>query len=416
MILWIPISIVSALFAGWMVAAAAEPLKSPPQPVGGGEGAAVDFRILSGSETVIPISVELGQIVVNATINGHGPLPMMLDTGAQNALTMETVTALGLKEQGAGSALDSGGRKISLSYTNLDSVRLGDAEMTNQRFAVAELPKNLMDRGSRPPIAGLLGYEFLERFAARVDYQGATLTVRAGSAFHDNGVQIGVPLTLAGNTPAVRGTADGIAGLFIIDTGSAGALTLRREFVREHGLDARHPSALRVKSIGVTGPFEAILTRLDRFEIADNRIDRPATRYAATDAEGFPFTDVDGSVGYEILRQFIITLDYRHDRLWFEPSSAFGAKTGQGTAGFQAVKIVGGGFRVTTVLPDTAAAAAGMQVGDMIAEIDGLPAAPMSLSDFAGEMRRPVGAQVRLTTIREGTQRVVVLKLGDVLP
>ena len=416
MVLWIPLCIVSMLVIGRMGTASAESSRSPQNPTGSADRAMVDFRILSGAEAVIPISVELGQIIVNTTINGHGPFPMMLDTGARNTLTTATIARLGIKTEGTGSLLDSGGRNVSLAYTKLDSVHLGDAEMTNQRFAVVDLPKHLMDRGSRPPIAGLLGYEFLERFAARVDYEGATLRLRSGSPFHYDGAGTGVPLTLAGNTPEVPGTADGIAGLFIIDTGSVGALTLRRGFVRDHGFDVRHPSALRVKSIGAAGPFEAIMTRLDRLEIADSRIDRPATRYAATDTEGFPFTDVDGSIGYEILRQFVITFDYQHDKLWFERSSTFGARTGQGSAGFQAVKVESGGFRVTTVLPKTAAAAAGMEVGDIISDIDGHSTLPLSLSEFAVLIRRPVGTLVRLGTVRSGIPRPIVLKLDDILP
>jgi len=107
------------------------------------------------------------------------------------------------------------------------------------------------------------------------------------------------------------------------------------------------PLRCGIKSIGAAGPFETILMRLDRFDIAESRIDRPATRYASIDKEGLPFTDIDGSIGYEILRQFVITFDYRRGELWFERSSAFGTRTGQGSAGFQAVRMEGAGFGVT---------------------------------------------------------------------
>jgi hypothetical protein len=185
----------------------------------------------------------------------------------------------------------------------------------------------------------------------------------------------------------VPGAADGIEGRFVVDTGSTGALTLRRAFVEDHGLNARHTSALRIKSIGAAGPFETILMRLDRFDIAGSRIERPAVRFASTGQQGLPFTDVDGSIGYEILRQFVITFDYRRGELWFERSSAFGTRTGQGGAGFQAVRMEGAGFGVTTVLPNTAAAEAGLQVSDVITEIDGLSTVSMSQGEFAERMR-----------------------------
>ena len=39
----------------------------------------------SGFETVIPISVESGEVIVDVTINGRGPFPMMFDTGSVEA-------------------------------------------------------------------------------------------------------------------------------------------------------------------------------------------------------------------------------------------------------------------------------------------------------------------------------------------
>ena len=375
-----------------------------------------DFRIISDSEAVVPVSIETGAVILEVRLNDRGPFPMMFDTGAENVLTVETTAALGLKTDGAGVTVDSAGNKVPITFTHLLSARLGDAEMTNQRFGVLALPKYLTDRGSRPPLAGFIGYQFLERFAARLNYQDGTLTLKPGSDFHYGGSGIGVPANLAVKTPAVPGAADGISGMFMVDTGSIGALTLRRGFVTGKGFDARHPSAIRIKSIGASGPFEAILMRLDSFDLAESRIDRPAARYASSDAAGFPFTDVDGSIGYEILRQFVITFDYPHRTLWFERSAAFGTKTGQGTAGFQAITADGGGFRVTTVVPSTAAAEAGMQVGDVITEIDGRSTKSMSLNEFAGFIRQPVGTLVRLSINRDHVERPIALTLKDWLP
>jgi len=379
------------------------------------EGSA-DSRIISGLESVVPVSVEAGEVIVDVSIDGRGPFPLIFDTGAENAVTPEIAAALGLKTEGTGTVRDSGGGSLSIAFTRVAEVRIGDAEMTDQRFAVLPLPRHVTDRGNRPAIAGFIGYELLTRFAVRLDYGHSILTLRPGRDFRYEGKGVRVPFTLAGNTAVVPGAADGIEGRFVVDTGSTGALTLRRAFVEDHGLDAHHPSALRIKSIGAAGPFETILMRLDRFDIAGSRIDRPATRYASIGQQGLPFTDIDGSIGYEILRQFVITFDYRSGELWFERSNAFGTRTGQGGAGFQAVRMEGAGFGVTTVLPDTAAAAAGLKVGDVITEVDGLSTVSMNQGEFAERMRRPVGTLVRLGTVHDGTLRAIVLTLKDVLP
>jgi len=380
-------------------------------------GSVVDFRIISGSEAVVPVSVEAGAVIVDVTINGRGPFPVMFDTGAQNAVTPEIAAALGLKTEGIGTVLDSGGVGLPITFTRVKVMRLGEAEMADQPFAVAALPPYLTDRGSRPALAGFIGYELLARFAVRLDYDRSTLTLKAGSDFRYDGTGVRVPLVFTGKTPVVPAAADGIAGMFVVDTGSSGALTLRREFVEDHGLEARHAPAVRIKSIGATGPFETSLMRLDRFDIADSRIDRPATRFPSTAGKGgLPFTDVDGSIGYEILRQFVITIDYQHRELWFEPSRAFGTRTGQGSAGFQAVKIERAGFKIITVLPNTAAAEAGLRDGDVLTEIDGRSTAPMSVNELVGLIRQPIGTLIHLNIIRDGVRRPVTLTLKDVLP
>jgi len=71
---------------------------------------------------------------------------------------------------------------------------------------------------------------------------------------------------------------------------------------------------------------------------------------------------------------------------------------------------------VTTVVPKHGGRGGGLQVGDVITEIDGLSTVPMSQGEFAERMRRPVGTLVRLGTVRDGAPRPVALTLKDVLP
>jgi len=87
-----------------------------------GEGSA-DFRIISGSESGVPVSVEAGEVIVDVSINGRGPYPLMFDTGAEDTVTPETAAALGLKTEGTGTARDSGG-SLSIAFTRVAAVRL----------------------------------------------------------------------------------------------------------------------------------------------------------------------------------------------------------------------------------------------------------------------------------------------------
>jgi C-terminal processing protease CtpA/Prc len=126
-------------------------------------------------------------------------------------------------------------------------------------------------------------------------------------------------------------------------------------------------------------------------------------------------TEVDGIIGYQILRQFVITFDYSRGEAWFERSRTFGTKTVQWKTGFQAVKANGSDFQVVTVLPDSPAAGAGISVGDVITEVDGRPATSVGQAEFGDLMRRHDGTLVRLNVVQGGKKHSIVLTLKELL-
>jgi membrane-associated protease RseP (regulator of RpoE activity) len=225
-----------------------------------------------------------------------------------------------------------------------------------------------------------------------------------------------IGLLFAGKTPVIAAAVDGIAGRFEFDIGASNALVLQRKFVERSGVSVRHPSTLRMKVGGIDGVFEIAATRLDGLRIGNNTIERPAAELPLNGSSGLPIAGIDGSIGYKILRQFTITLDYARSELWLEPSAAFGAKTIQWKTGFQAIKAEGPGFRVIHVASNTPAAGAGIKVGDVITEIDGRPAASIGQAQFGDLTRGPDGTVVRLSLLRDGNSRRAKLTLKELAP
>lgn len=58
----------------------------------------------------------------------------------------------------------------------------------------------------------------------RVDYDARHLTLTRPDKFVYRGTGVVLPLRLHGHIPVVEGTADGVKGLFALDTGSGSAL------------------------------------------------------------------------------------------------------------------------------------------------------------------------------------------------
>ena len=71
---------------------------------------------------------------------------------------------------------------------------------------------------------------------------------------------------------------------------------------------------------------------------------------------------------------------------------------------------------MVTVFPNSPAAAAGIRVGDVIIEVDGVPAESIGQAEFTDLMRRPDGTLVSLSIVRDGTTWPVALILKELLP
>jgi hypothetical protein len=84
-------------------------------------------------------------------------------------------------------------------------MHLGGVELSALRLSVLALPRFCTDRGSRPPLAGLLGYNLLARLAVRLDYESRTLTLTPARDFHYRGAGAHVPLFFTDNTIHLRG-------------------------------------------------------------------------------------------------------------------------------------------------------------------------------------------------------------------
>jgi hypothetical protein len=149
----------------------------------------------------------------------------------------------------------SGAATISTAFTRVRNVRVGNAELLDQPFLVIPSPYSFYERGKRTPLAGILGLEFFERFAVRLDYGDRTVTLTPLSTSRDDR-GTAVPFTFESdpNVPIVDAAADGYRGLFGVDTGNARSLHLYGAFLERTGLDARYPGGTLISVTAKAAP------------------------------------------------------------------------------------------------------------------------------------------------------------------
>ena len=363
--------------------------------------------VVAGSASVaVPIRVRSGHVYVDVEINGKGPFHFLFDTGASNVLTPAAAKRLGLAVRTNLEATGTGGTQAGGS-TKVTSVRVGNATLRDQTFYVLDLPPGTPDD---TPVDGLIGFEWLDRFPARLDYAGATLTFYTGKGARYTGSAAPARLSFRGRTPQIDGKVDGISGSFRIDTGSAGSLTLSAPFVADHDLAARyHAKTLMMSARGVGGPVYALLARAELLELGTAAVKRPVTFLSRQRVGTSVRNDSAGNIGFGVLRQFTIVFDYSHKQIYFEPNASWGQPDLADRSGLR-LEQSNTAFTVAFVAESSPAAAAGLKTGDRIVAVNSAPSSTLALDDVRKLLKGPVGTHVSLTLDR-GPVTIVLKEL-----
>ncbi len=149
----------------------------------------------------------------------------------------KTLADLGIVTQGR--SRQGGGGEGTTTATNgqIDTVAIGNATIYDLAFhSFATSPDQ--------PEKAIVGLEMLQRFVVRFDFDRQIMTLTRPSAFSYRGTRAVSSFHFQDNQPEIKGSIDGIAGLFAIDTGDSGSLLLIAPFARRYDLVERYHADL----------------------------------------------------------------------------------------------------------------------------------------------------------------------------
>jgi hypothetical protein len=257
--------------------------------------------------TSVPMEMRRGHPIVPIRIDDGPVLHVLFDTGASNDVTPAVAQRLHLHVAGDGKAGGFGAGLVSRRYTTAKRLRIGDAELRDQPFAVIA--------GDDAAVDGTIGCEVMQRFAVRFDFRrGQVDLARDVDAFGITAAPI--PMRLSGCEPEIDGALDGMPGALGIDTGDANWLLVLAPFVRSHKLIARYKANQMVVTGAVAGYAAGLraiahTVRVGPVVVNDVPIELSVmARGAANDP-----TEL-GNVGIRILSRFEPVFDYRSSRMW----------------------------------------------------------------------------------------------------
>lgn len=350
----------------------------------------------------IPIRLAGTRVVVAVTIKG-APLTFMIDTGAFASLMREDV----VKTLGLAAAGQTRFNGATLPVYAAHDLVFGDTIRQNEILFAA-----YAGSGLGKDIAGTLAAGVITDNDSDLDFeQNRWRLYPHGRASNADLIQLDSNIVKgrAGVGSAyifIHGTLGGKRYKFLVDTGAPGSLSLFYSAAKNSAFarpDIPFAPARTANSNGV-GKVSPIV-RGDVLDLGNGiRFDRPLVLLDQNPA--WHLDDADGIIGLGLLRQLNLATDVRKGKLLVKRNSVPAPHESYARSGIW-IDRVGSGVRISVVGVGSPAAAAGIQAGDMLPDVD-----------FAGALHiidQPAGTVVTFTIDRNGTRRQVSLTLADYL-
>ncbi|GAB3326117.1 hypothetical protein GCM10027511_35670 [Hymenobacter humi] len=342
----------------------------------------------------VPTVLQRNLLVVSAKINNAGPFNFLLDTGVNTSIITSTALAdsLQLRKGEKYRVVGAGGAETGLLAYQTDSVRVELPGVVAPHMTWLVLSEDVLNLSGfiGVPIHGILGSELFRSFVVTLRPEEGLMVLTDPAAYRaPRGKQwASVPLLLQNNKAYFMATVQLTDSLtlplkLVLDTGASHALSIELDSdPRLVGPAKRLPADL---GRGLTGLVQGYLGRVESLQLGRYALRSVLTSFPnASDVHRRVGVSRNGNVGYELLKRFALVVDYPHERLLLRPNTNFRDPFEHDMCGMELLA-TGPDFHrflVLRVMPNSPAAAAGIEVDDEVISINLMPASIFTLSQL----------------------------------
>lgn len=314
----------------------------------------------------LPAQLAGDYLLVSAKWDRKGPYTFLIDTGSSATLISPSLaqrygTVLknvdGTRAQVAAKAAD--GDTVMLDSINLKRFSLGEVRFENVQALVYDCTGISVNLGIR--VDGILGFPLFREVLLTLDYphRKVVLATAKGAAALEPGTV--VPFSADQRTPIITLQVNNQNFFALIDSGSDSTLRLNPVGLTLHYAQEPRPGAI-VSTL--SGDHRQSVARLgDEVLLGDHKLSKPVVE----------ITDELSAIGGAVLRNFTVTFDQEKKHVIFYRDSqrplTFAPKKSPGLS----VTKAGAYWRIIGVIPDSPAARAGIEEGDLITRINQEP-------------------------------------------
>lgn len=274
----------------------------------------------------IPFRLTRNLLVIKLKINDKGPFNFVVDTGVGlmiitdpklvdsiNLVNKRTIKLPGLGEGEDYEAYITSPLRVEIP--GLTSYDVSAAILKKDHFGLSNF--------AGMPIHGLLGYEFFNNLAVKINFSDSTLTVYRSKDAPTLKKGNRIPLTIEDRKPYMTSNITLMSGVemkckLIVDLGAGHPVSLEN-VIKKYGMPQKFIAANL--GIGLNGPINGFISRIKEVNVGKYKIKDVITSFPTEDISRKLSIPRDGSLGLGILKKFTIVINYPDSVMYFKAIS-----------------------------------------------------------------------------------------------
>jgi hypothetical protein len=360
----------------------------------------------------VPFKMGEHALVVDVMINDR-KLSFMFDTGFSGDFVVDNNISLG-KATGTMILRDFVG-EFEAETLKLKTVKLGEKAVKGDHEAVMQPGDYSFSYNTH--CDGIMGFNVVKDEVMEINFQKSKFIFHPKSYDITKKVPDGKKTFLTKLLPTGNGSIpievmapNGKRLILSLDTGNAFYATTHRDVLERVGLwpSDRKPKFMS-SSFVASGAVDSWTKKLTDMTIFGVKV--PTSYWDIIDLPSGS-ADSDGTVGFQFLKNFNLTIDFERRRVWMENYTEQVENAPTGTTGIIANYHPGSQrVRVYRVSPESPAIEAGIKVGDSILSIDGKELlGSLGYQEISELLEGKVGSKVALSISSGGEVKRIELE------
>lgn len=284
------------------------------------------------TEPIATLTFDLrnGHVVLVASVNGH-EATLIVDTGSGlGSLDAPFAERLGIRPDADSPITEVHGTgKVPATLATVADFRVGPLEFREHKVLL--LPLASASRASGYAVDGVLGWDFLSRYAVRIDFAARTLALFDPQTWTYDGDGVAVPVSLQyripiAEVPLVTASGHELRPRLALDLGSANiAIRLLGPYVDDHAEALASIADAAPIGEGVGGRMMGRTGRLREARLGALTLHEPTIGISSEVRGVSALSLFDGTIGAPFFNRTTMILDYARERVLFEPGAGFDA-------------------------------------------------------------------------------------------